>query len=172
MIGSIHTVTVVAPAYRNDNPNGVIVRFADGKPGHLHTGRMIGATVEAREETRKALVADTTIEVEVVGTTTVEDAEGFKVSQWGPVKRKLVAAAEKMVADQTVAKAIVSRVAPEYAIVALPYDLQGLLHVSRVAGSSDEEKAARFQSIQVGDSIQVLVTEAKRPGRVRVAEFA
>ena len=57
----------------------------------------------------------------------------------------------------------------QYAIINLVDDVQGLLHVSRAVGNSDEEKSARIASLTPGDVIHVRVTDVSEVnGRTRV----
>jgi ribosomal protein S1 len=172
MIGTIVSASVIEPSYnREGQTNGAFVELPDGAKGFLHVSRMQGKTREARTETLNGLVAGTPLDVEVVGETTIFGTPGFLVSQWGALKRKLSEHAEKLAADQAVTQATVVRLEPNFVIVDLQDGVQGLLHDSRVAGNSPEEKKARFRKITMGESIPVVVTEVRQAGRVRVSEF-
>jgi ribosomal protein S1 len=172
MIGSIVVASVIEPSYNKDGQtNGAFLELPGGVKGFLHVSRMLGKTREARQDTLNGAVAGFSMDVEVVGETTIFGAPGFLVSQWGALKRKLSEHAEKLAADQAVTQASVVRLEPNFVIVDLQDGVQGLLHVSRVAGNSPEEKTARFRNITPGETIPVVVTEVREAGRVRVSEF-
>ncbi|MBK9770882.1 MAG: hypothetical protein IPP57_08680 [Candidatus Obscuribacter sp.] len=175
MIGTSQIATVVAQANSRDvndaslEPNGVLVNLPDGVKGFLHISRMIGREPEDRAATLANLKPDTQVEVDVISETTIDGAPGFRVNQWSVVRRARRAAAEQMMTRQTVIKGEVRRVDEQYAIINLIDDVQGLLHVSRALGDSDEEKAARVASLTPGDVIHVRVTDVSEVnGRTRV----
>lgn len=175
MIGTSQIATVVAPANSRDvndtsrEPNGVIVQLPGGVKGFLHISRMLGREAEDRAATLASLKPDTQVEVDVVSETTIDGAPGFRVNQWSVVRRARRAAAEQLMTRQTVIKGSVRRVDEQYAIINLIDDVQGLLHVSRALGDSDEEKAARLANLTPGDVIHVQVTDVSEVnGRTRV----
>ncbi|MBL8084566.1 MAG: hypothetical protein JNN26_18235, partial [Candidatus Obscuribacter sp.] len=85
------------------------------------------------------------------------------------LRRARKQAAEDLMNLNRIIKGKVARVSDNFAIIALPDDLQGLLHVSRVVGDSEEERSARFATICVGEDRHVKVSEViEVQGRLRV----
>ncbi len=175
MIGTSQIATVVAQANSRDvndaslEANGVVVQLQDGVQGFLHISRMVGREPEDRAATLANLTPGNQLEVDVISETTIGSATGYRVNQWSVVRRARRAAAEQMMTRQTVILGSVRRVDEQYAIINLIDDVQGLLHVSRVVGNSDEERATRLASLSSGEKLHVQVTEVSEVnGRTRV----
>lgn len=172
MIGINIKATVIGKTFSKVNPskeNGVLVELADGMKGFLHVSRMLGRTPEDRASTLNDLTVGSQVEVDVVSETTIDDAPAVRVSQWTVLRRARKQAAEDLMNLNRIIKGKVARVSDNFAIIALPDDLQGLLHVSRVVGDSEEERSARFATICVGEDRHVKVSEViEVQGRLRV----
>lgn len=148
----------------NTLENGVIVQLVDGEQGpakgFLHISRMIGKTPEARAQTLTSLTEGSEIEVDVLSETTIDNAPGFRVSQWTVLRRARKQAAEQLMNAQTVIRGEVERLAENYAIISLGDDLQGLLH---------QERSAKFDQIALDSTVDVRVCEVVEiQGRLRV----
>lgn len=179
MIGTILNAKVIGKTVSKNDPliqSGVVVELPDGMKGTLHVKRMNGYTPEERAVTLSKLTEGTTVEVEVVSDTTVDGEPGFRVSQWAVLRRARKAAAEALLASQEVKAGEVVRLEDTYAIVRFSLISetpegcgQGVLHVSRVAGASDEERSDNFGNITLGQSVKVQVAEVLEVhGRMRM----
>jgi ribosomal protein S1 len=180
MIGTNVICTVIAQANSRNisdasmEPNGVVVQLPDGAKGFLHISRMVGKTPEDRAVTLAEMTAGSQLNVDVVSETTIGEEPGYRVNQWSAVRKSRVALADRLRTEKLVVIGSVRRLDEQYAIINLVEGLQGLLHVSRVAGNSDEEKAARLAALAIGDSINVEITEVSEVSgrtRVRLAEL-
>lgn len=180
MIGTNVICTVIAQANSRNitdasmEPNGVVVQLPDGAKGFLHISRMVGKTPEDRAVTLAEMTAGSQLNVDVVSETTIGGEPGYRVNQWSAVRKSRVAMAEQLQAAQSVVTGSVRRIDEQYAIINVVEGVQGLLHVSRVAGNSDEEKASRLAALAIGDAINVAVTEMSEVAgrtRVRLAEI-
>lgn len=172
MIGTTQKAYVVGKSFSKIDPNlenGAFVELPGNVKGFLHISRMLGKTPDERAATLASMIPDTEIEVDVVSETFVHGEPGFRVDQWSCVRRARKQAAEALLTAQTVLKGQVEHVGENFAIVNLPDHLQGLLHVSRLIGNSDEERAARLAAMTHGESVHVLVSEViESQGRLRV----
>jgi hypothetical protein len=144
----------------------------NGQPGILHRRDAIGTTREERAATLDLLCEGTVVDVEVTGNASVQGAPGFRVSQFAAARTKWLAQVQPWIAESRIFKASVTRVESDkgYAILDLGNEVQALMHFSKVAGTTDDERLSRLSGLQVGDCLPVVVTEPRRPGRVRVAE--
>ena len=178
MIGTNQIAKVLGKTFSKVNPeesNGVIVMLPSGEKGILHISRMIGKTPEDRANTLMNLTEGSPVEVDVVSQTIVDGEPGFRVNQWSVLRRARKEAACALVTSQEVLTGTIERKDENFAIVKVnltenPQDeLQGLLHVSRMLGDSDEEKAAAFEKLDLGQTISVSVSEVLEvQGRLRV----
>lgn len=176
MIGTTQKAHVVGKSFSKFDPtleNGVFVELPGNVKGHLHISRMLGKTAEERAATLASLIntinTGTEVEVDVVAETMILEEPGFRVDQWSCVRRARKQTAEAWLAAQTVLKGEVEHVGESFAIVNLPDEMQGLLHISRLVGDSDEERAERLSGLTHGSPVHVLVSEViESQGRLRV----
>lgn len=167
MIGTIKIATVIEKSYAKPapgeprRPNGVVVSLEDGDAkakGFLSVDRMSGRTPGHRLGNLAALKPGDLVAVYVVsGRLTFDGEPGYRVDQRAAMRRARKEKAELFLRNGVI-KGIVRRVAGNHAIVQLPDELRGRLHVSRVVGDSEEERTARLNSLAPGRSIRVKVS--------------
>lgn len=179
MIGTIINAKVIGKTVSKKDPlfqSGVIVELPGGAKGTLHVKRMNGHTLEDRAVTLSKLTEGTSVDVEVVSETLIDGEPGYRVSQWAVLRRARKQAAEALLASQEVKAGEVVRLEDSYAIVrfALTDETpegsgQGVLHVSRVAGYSDEERSNHFNALALGQPVRVQMAEVLEVhGRMRM----
>lgn len=172
MIGTTQIAKVVGNSFSKVNPaegNGVFVELLGGVKGHLHISQMLGKTREERARTLSEMAFGAELEVDVVDETAIDGEPGFRVSQWSYVRRARKETAVASMEAHRSFRGIIQRIGENYAIVQLPDDLQGLLHVSRMFGDSEEERTARFAALVPEQSVHVEISEViEAHGRVRV----
>jgi ribosomal protein S1 len=174
MKGSIISATVLRASegkVADGSSNGVVVDLLQGAEGSLHISCMLGKTAEDRAAMRDSLVPGTPVDVLVLGDWTIDGKPGFRVSQWGVVRKQRMDHAEKLMNDQVEFMGTISRAGKGFCIVALPDDLHAHLETDGVLGASEEERAARLSALSVGQPVRCKITAMRGP-RVTVSEVA
>lgn len=166
MIGTIQSAVVVRKFFTRPDADGrrrvksALLRLPDGSSAVLKVVNMPGGPYCHRQSKLAALKVGAVVEVKVCYEHRhFPQGRCFWVS-CRPVERMARRkAAEALLRNSSFIRGIVKRVEGRRALVRLPDDLEGRLHVSCIVGRDAEERAERLAGLAPGTVIRVKVRE-------------